>query len=170
MNSAVRDWERRIKHVPFEFLEICGEVRVSVGGDGGRGGFGWGLVGVGPWSFFPVCDLGPYTKEVELLVGEKGVVLETIWILECYNEGGVVVCFVGRGVAHPAWFLCDCEGGIGGVVGSEGTMALLWGPRTTSFAYSDWDAVYEDFGPFDIGPCCEVDWGLCEVVRVSFPQ
>ena len=159
MSRAVRYRGTGSKYTPFEFLEICGGVRVSdERGEGG--GNGWGGVGLGPRRLFPTCNLGPYTKEVELFVGEEGAAVETIGVLECYNEGRVVIFFVSGGVADPAQFLCDCEGGIGRVVGGEAAVALLWGPGTSSFAYSDWDTVYEYFGPFDIGPCCEVDRGL----------
>ena len=61
-------------------------------------------MGLGLRHHFPMCNLGPYTKEVELLVGEEGMVVETIRVFECYNEGGVVIFFVCGGVANPAQF------------------------------------------------------------------
>jgi hypothetical protein len=142
----------RSEEGPLEILEVCGGVRIVRGG----GGSGRGLGGRGAWGLLPACNLGPYTKEIKLFVGEEGTAQVAIWILECYDKGGAVTFFVGGGFASPAWFLSDCEGSIGGVMGSEGTMALLWGPGTASFAYTCGDAVYEYFGPFDVGPCCDV--------------
>jgi hypothetical protein len=54
-------------------------------------------------------------------------------------------------------------------VGDECTMALLWGLRTASVIDTCRDAVYENFGPFDIGPCREFCC-QCEGVGVFFLQ
>ena len=34
-------------------------------------------------------------------------------------------------------------------------MALFRGPGTLNLSVADGDAVDENFGPFDIGPCCD---------------
>jgi hypothetical protein len=107
--------------------------------------------------FFPAGNLGPYTKEKQLTTGEECPAMGTIWVLESENEGGVVTFFVGGGGFDPTWFLCDLEGGVGGVVGSEWLVALIRGVCTAGlFKDTCGVAVYEDFGPFNIGPCWDV--------------
>lgn len=103
------------------------------------------------------------------MAGEKGTTQGTVRVLECDNEGGAITWFVGCWVADPARFLSYFEGGVGGVVGNEGTVALVRGPGTAAFAYSCWDAVNENFGPFDIGPCLD-DVSVIEILGVCFPK
>ena len=67
-------------------------------------------------------------------------------------------------MVDPAWFLGDFEFGVGRVVSAEGAVALLRGPGTPIRVASDWDIVYEDFGPFNIGPCFDVRKGESDVV------
>ncbi len=112
-------------------------------------------MGSGSRLFLLARNLGPYTKEIKLLATEDGLVLVSSWVLECYNEGGVVTSFVGGRGANPAWFLCNLEGGIGGVVSSECIVTLVWGPWAAGFTYSCEDVVDKKSGPFDIGLCLE---------------
>ena len=45
---------------------------------------------------------------------------------------------------------------------NESAVALFRGPWTAVWTFANRDAVYEYFGPFDIGPCLDVVvWG-CE--------
>ena len=78
------------------------------------------------------------------------------WVLESHDERGVITGFVGGGGANPAWFLCNLEGGVGGVMSSECIVTLVQGPWAVGFAYSCGDVVDEKSGPFDIGPCLDV--------------
>ena len=55
-------------------------------------------------------------------------------------------------------------------MGNECGMALLQGPGTAVFIYTYRDAVYESFGPFDIGPCLEVVIGLIVNFGIGFPN
>jgi hypothetical protein len=59
---------------------------------------------------------------------------------------------VGGGRAHPAGLLHNCEIGICGVYCCECCMALIRGVRLPVLGCTGGDTVYEEFGPFDIGP------------------
>ena len=56
----------------------------------------------------------------------------------------------------PTGFLCDSEGGIGGIDCHKCTVAQVWGGWAFARAFTcgriGGDTVDEDFGPFDIGP------------------
>ena len=52
----------------------------------------------------------------------------------------------------PARFLGDFEGGVEGVVCNEGVVALVRGIGTSTCGDTYRDTVYNDFGPFYIGP------------------
>ena len=59
----------------------------------------------------------------------------------------------------PAWFLSDFEGSVEGVVCDKFLMALVGGVGASFLSDTNGDAVYEYFGPFDVGPCCD---GACD--------